>query len=59
MHFVEKNNACFQIAVFIVSVIILVETIGHKKLNKFGGTLHIVALLGFFWTVISFIMGMF
>ena len=49
----------FQIAVFIVSVIILAETIGHKKLNKFGGVLHIVALLGFFWTVISFITWMF
>ena len=49
----------FQIAVFILSVIILAETIGHKKLNKFGGVLHIVALLGFFWTVISFITWMF
>ena len=50
----------FQIAVFIVSLLVFYGTFKSKQaLSTFDQGLFMFALLGFFWTVISFIMGMF
>lgn len=51
----------FQIAVFIISLLVLIASFDKPKqiLSEFDRGLIIFALLGFLWTFITFIMWMF